>query len=48
MKPACKLWKDCPYYDKNAVTCNEDGGEGYCGKYRKLRNKQNENIQNNI
>lgn len=41
VKPACKLWKNCPYYDCTSVTCVEDGGEDYCGRYKEVEETNN-------
>nr|WP_321497963.1 hypothetical protein [uncultured Methanolobus sp.] len=30
----CKFYDKCEYASSSAMTCSEDGGGSYCGKYR--------------
>jgi hypothetical protein len=38
----CEYSNKCEYYEESSYTCNDNGGE-YCGKYRKLKEKENRN-----
>jgi hypothetical protein len=30
----CEFAKDCPYYDPESYTCNEDITKDFCGQYK--------------